>query len=173
VKLEQLLKSLEQGEHAPTERWNPPYCGELPMHIDANGQWLYQNSAIKRHELVKLFARVLVFENNDYFLVTPAEKVKISVADAPFIVTTWQQITRDAMSFFQLTTNVGQQFALSAEHGLVLKNQKIYAHCGRNLLAKVHRNVVYQWADIAQVKKQHGRDIYYIENAGQQFDLNT
>lgn len=173
MNLEQLLASIEQGRHAPTELWNPPYCGELPIHIDANGQWLYQNSPIKRQRLVKLFASVLVHENNEYFLVTPAEKVKITVADAPFIVTTWAQLADTSPTVIQVTTNIDQQFGLSTEHPLFIKNQQLYVDCGRNLTAKVHRNVVYQWAEIAALRHADAREIWFIESAGCQFDLNV
>ncbi|WP_339879067.1 DUF1285 domain-containing protein [Pseudidiomarina gelatinasegens] len=173
MKLEQLLESIEQGRHAPTERWNPPYCGELPIHIDADGNWFYQGSLIKRQALVKLFASVLVYEDKTFYLVTPAEKVKITVADAPFIVTTWQHVPNTEPPVIQLTTNIEQQFALSEQHPLIIKSDQLYVDCGRNLWAKVHRNVVYQWAEIARSRTQQGREIYSIESAGKQFDLNA
>ena len=172
MKLEQLLASLEQGQHAPTERWNPPYCGELPIEIDDNGEWHYQNSPIKRMPLVKLFARVLVHERDEYFLVTPAEKVKITVADAPFLVTTWQHLVVDGVAVIQVTTNIDQQFALSAQHPLMIRGDQLYVDCGRELLAKVHRNVVYQWAEIAKRRTDNSHEIWFIESAGEQFDLN-
>jgi Uncharacterized protein conserved in bacteria len=172
MRLEQILSSLEQGKHAPTERWNPPYCGEISIHIDEHGQWHYQGSPIKRERLVKLFASVLVHEYGDYFLVTPAEKVKISVADVPFMVVTWTQIAELTPPVIQVTTNIDQQFALSEQHPLVVRNEQLYVDCGRELWAKVHRNVVYQWAEIAHVQQRQGRDIYTIESAGIRFDLN-
>lgn len=172
MKLEQLLASIEQGQHAPTEKWNPPYCGELPIRIDANGQWLYQGSPIKRLPLVKLFASVLVHENDEFYLVTPAEKVKITVDDAPFIVTTWSEYRQSNTSVIQVTTNIDQQFGLSKQHPLLIKNQQLYVDCGRGLFAKVHRNVVYQWAEIARSRLEGDREIWFIESAGCSFDLN-
>ncbi|HAD48948.1 MAG TPA: DUF1285 domain-containing protein, partial [Idiomarina sp.] len=90
MSLEKLFEQLESTQHAPTEKWDPPYCGEIPLRIKANGDWEYQGSKINRQRLVNLFASVLTRENEDYFLVTPVEKVKIQVDDAPFIVTEWQ-----------------------------------------------------------------------------------
>lgn len=170
--LQQLLRSIEQGQHAPTELWNPPYCGELPIRIDANGQWYYQDSLIKRQALVKLFASVLVRENSDYFLITPAEKVKITVDDAPFVVTTWSQLGDAEQPIIQVTTNIEQQFGLSKEHPLFVRDEKLYVDCGRDLLAKVHRNVVYQWAEIAASRGEQGHEIWFIQSAGCRFDLN-
>lgn len=169
----QLLASLQQTKHAPTERWNPPYCGPIPIHIDEHGHWHYQNSLIKRQTLVNLFASVLVHEAGEYFLVTPAEKVKITVADVPFIVTTWQLIREQDMAVIQVTTNIGQQFALSQEHPLIVRDDIPYVDCGRELWAKVHRNVLYQWSDLAQLETTANGEQYFIESAGSKFYLTS
>ena len=79
MSLNDLAKQLESYRHAPTEKWDPPYCGEIPMLIDEHGQWLYQGSPISRTALVKLFASVLVCESGEYFLVTLEEKGRIGL----------------------------------------------------------------------------------------------
>ncbi|WP_417680923.1 DUF1285 domain-containing protein [Pseudidiomarina aquimaris] len=151
MQLQQLLKSLELRNHAPTEQWNPQYCGEIPLHIDANGKWFYQNSPIGRQRLVKLFASVLICENGEHFLVTPVEKVKISVADAPLMIVAWQQIDSEQGKVMQVTTNVDTQYPLSEDYPLVVKDQVPYVQLDHGLRAKVGRNVYYQWAELAKV----------------------
>ncbi|RUO47356.1 DUF1285 domain-containing protein [Pseudidiomarina aquimaris] len=151
MQLQQLLKSLELRNHAPTEQWNPQYCGEIPLHIDANGKWFYQNSPIGRQRLVKLFASVLICENGEHFLVTPVEKVKISVADAPLMIVAWQQIDSEQGKVMQVTTNVDTQYPLSEDYPLVVKDQVPYVQLDHGLRAKVARNVYYQWAELATV----------------------
>ncbi|MFC0446330.1 DUF1285 domain-containing protein [Pseudidiomarina halophila] len=151
MQLQQLLKSLELRNHAPTENWDPPYCGEIPIHIDSNGEWFYQNSRIKRQRLVKLFASVLVVEDGDYFLVTPAEKVKITVEDVPFIITGWQAVTTVEPQIIQVTTNIGTQYPLSDDYPLLVENAIPYVRLDHALKAKVHRNVYYQWVELAEV----------------------
>jgi len=147
MQLENLLKSLDQVKHAPTELWNPEHCGEVPIHINEKGEWLYQNSVIKRPALVRLFASVLVFEDGEYYLVTPVEKAQITVADVPFLVTQWQLLEDTEVPVLQVTTNLGDQIPISAAHPLQLRNKIPYVHVGRDLYAKVHRNVYYQWAE--------------------------
>ncbi len=149
MQLQQLLKSLELRNHAPTEQWNPQYCGEIPLHIDANGKWFYQDSPIGRQRLVKLFASVLVCENGEHFLVTPVEKVKISVADAPLMIVAWQQVESEQGTVIQVTTNVDTQYPLSKDYPLVVKQQVPYVQLDHGLLAKVARTVYYQWAEQA------------------------
>ncbi len=172
MNLAQLVQSIEQRRQAPTERWNPPYCGELPIHIDAKGRWLYQGSEIKRLPLIQLFASVLVKEQDDYFLITPAEKVKITVADAPFMITAWEQLDHEGIPIIQVTSNVEDSFAISAQHPLLMKNGEPYVDCGSGLLAKVHRNVFYQWSELAQSEDNNGEETWYLHSAGEKFPLS-
>ncbi len=69
----------------PVHLWNPPFCGDLDMRIARDGTWFYQGTPIGRPALVKLFSSILKRENGKYFLVTPVEKVGITVDDAPFL----------------------------------------------------------------------------------------
>lgn len=56
------------------------------IRIAADGTWYYQGTPINRMGLVKLFAGVLRRdEAGDYWLVTPAERGRIEVEDAPFV----------------------------------------------------------------------------------------
>ncbi|RUO57909.1 DUF1285 domain-containing protein [Pseudidiomarina insulisalsae] len=156
MQLKQLLESLELRHHAPTEQWDPQYCGEIPLHIDGEGNWFYQNSPIKRQRLIKLFASVLICKDGEHFLVTPVEKVKISVADAPLIVTQWQRVAADNQTVIQVTTNIDSKYPLSADYPLVLKEDLPYIQLDHGLLAKIHRNVYYQWAEIAEIDSASG-----------------
>lgn len=69
----------------PVHLWNPPFCGDLDMRIARDGTWFYLGTPIGRYELVKLFSSVLRKEKDRYYLVTPVEKVGITVDDAPFV----------------------------------------------------------------------------------------
>lgn len=63
-----------------------PFCGDFAMRIARDGTWFYQGTPIGRKPLVKLFASVLRREaDGDYWLVTPYERGRIVVEDAPFV----------------------------------------------------------------------------------------
>ena len=88
--LEAITRSVQAAprnrEAAPVHLWNPPYCGDIGLAIRADGTWLYRGSPITRRPLVELFASVLrKDEDGKTYLVTPAEKVDVAVADAPFL----------------------------------------------------------------------------------------
>ena len=69
----------------PVERWNPAYCGEIDMRIAADGTWHYMGTPINRPALVRLFSTVLRKDPERYVLVTPVERVGITVEDVPFL----------------------------------------------------------------------------------------
>ncbi len=117
--LEALLKEASQRGRPPVERWNPPYCGDVGMAIRADGTWLYQGSPIGRMPLVKLFASVLRRdEDGRHYLVTPAEKVDVHVADAPFLAVEMQVDGAGRSQSLVFRTNVDDIVACGPEHPL-------------------------------------------------------
>ena len=146
----------------PVDQWNPPYCGEINLQIKANGDWFYEGTIFKRLTLVKLLASVLKLEEDEYFLVTPVEKIKITVDDAPFVLTQWhwQDETQTTMV---VATNVGDEFILDANHPISLnESAELYVTVRRNLLAKIHRNIYYQWIALAtEVETNKGTELLF------------
>jgi len=63
----------------PVHLWNPPFCGDLDMRIARDGTWFYEGTPIGRPALVRLFSTILKREGDKFFLVTPVEKVGITV----------------------------------------------------------------------------------------------
>ncbi|OUR60888.1 hypothetical protein A9Q74_11605 [Colwellia sp. 39_35_sub15_T18] len=146
----------------PVELWDPDYCGEMDLQIKSNGDWYYAGTIFKRATLVKLLASVLKKEADDYFLVTPVEKIKISVEDAPFVLTEWHWQDEHKTTMV-VSNNIGDTFMLDDQHPLLItKAGGLYVTVRRNLLAKVHRNVYYQWADLAkEVSTTKGTELIF------------
>ena len=69
----------------PVHQWNPPDCGDLDIRIARDGTWFYLGTPIGRPELVRLFSTILRKDDDRFVLVTPVEKVGITVDDAPFV----------------------------------------------------------------------------------------
>jgi uncharacterized protein len=117
--LDAMLAAAKGDRLPPVEQWNPPYCGDIGMAIRADGVWMYQNSPIGRKPMVKLFSRILRRDaDGKYFLVTPAEKVDVAVADAPFLAVEMdvQGAGRDQILTFR--TNVDDVAICGPEHPL-------------------------------------------------------
>lgn len=132
----------------PVHLWNPPFCGNLDMEIRADGSWFYNGTPIGRPEMVRLFASILKREGNDYFLVTPVEKVGIRVVDAPFVA-----VDADIGAGIDFTTNVGDRVTAGPDHPIELRGTaeepRPYVHIRRGLWALIDRKTFYRLADAA------------------------
>lgn len=99
----------------PVHLWNPPFCGDLDMRIARDGTWFYEGTPIGRPGLVKLFSSILKKEGEKYFLVTPVEKVGITVEDAPFVAVDFEATGEGAGQVLSFTTHVGDTAVASAD----------------------------------------------------------
>ena len=99
----------------PVHLWNPPFCGDLDMRIATDGTWFYQSTPIGRPALVKLFASVLKREGDRYYLVTPVEKIGITVEDAPFLAVEMGCRTNGCGPVLHFRTNVDDWVACGAD----------------------------------------------------------
>ena len=109
----------QQAQARPVERWDPPWCGEIDMRIAADGSWHYRGSPIGREALVRLFASILRREpDGRHVLVTPVEKVGISVDDAPFLAVELFSEGEGRGQTLTFRTNVGDIVTAGADHPL-------------------------------------------------------
>lgn len=150
------IARLLQSEHSdgrslpPVHRWDPPFCGDIDMEIRRNGEWFYLGTPIKRAPLVRLFSTVLRRdEDGAYYLVTPVEKVRIRVEDAPFLITTVEQLTRDGVNYLVFRTQTGEVVIADHEHPIWLESRAggepaPYVHVRDRLHALIGRNAYYQ-----------------------------
>lgn len=147
-----LQQQLEKKQ-SPIEQWDPPFCGDIDIRIQADGQWLYQSSPIGRLALVRLFASVLVLESGEYFLKTPVEKVRIQVDDAPYLIQSWRWQTTEKGRILIAITNLNDEVMPGPDHQVTLRRYQEqwvpYVTLWRQLTARVSRNVFYQWVSEA------------------------
>lgn len=154
-------RSATKGGPAPVHLWNPPFCGDLDMRIARDGTWYYLGTPIGRFELVKLFSSVIRRDGDDYFLVTPAEKVGITVDDAPFVAVDFDVSNPGPDQILTFTTNVGDTVTAGPENPIrVTRDPKTgepspYVLVRTNLEALIDRKSFYRLIDIAS-HEQHG-----------------
>ncbi|OGO80456.1 MAG: hypothetical protein A2203_04140 [Chromatiales bacterium RIFOXYA1_FULL_46_5] len=176
--LKQLQLSLRRPHLAPIELWDPAFCGDIPIRIGRHGDWFYLDSKIQRPELVQLFASVLTRQQEQYFLMTPVEKVRIQVEDAAFVIVAVDQQQSDAETMLIVTTNLQQQLLIGAEYPLFLQVQPDgqllpYLQLWRGLTAKFSRAAYYQLVDMALPVQVNGKEILQIYSAGVCFELGA
>ena len=122
---------------------------KFPIKIKSNGEWLYQNTIIKKKALIKLFSSVLVADGKgNFYLETPAEKGKIQVEDSPFIIISFDIKSLNKNQEIIFKTNIGEEIVLSKKNFLFYKKYKQsfipYIVIRKNINAKILRSVYYQ-----------------------------
>ena len=138
----------------PVHLWNPPFCGDLDMRIARDGKWFYLGTPIGRPELVRLFSTILRRDGDAYFLVTPVEKVGITVDDAPFVAVDFESDGTGAAQTLRFETNVGDHVTAGPDHPIrVTRDPETgepspYVLVRANLEALIDRKSFYRLVDI-------------------------
>lgn len=112
------VKAAKSGELPPVHLWNPPFCGDIDMRIARDGTWHYEGSPITRPAMVRLFSTILRKDGDKYLLVTPVEKLGITVDDAPFVAVDFDVSGNAATRVLRFTTNVGDHVSAGPDHPL-------------------------------------------------------
>ncbi|MET0272639.1 MAG: DUF1285 domain-containing protein [Phenylobacterium sp.] len=135
----------------PVHLWNPAHSGEIDIVIKTDGRWVHEGGTIGREALVRLFSTVLRKDADGIYLVTPVEKLKITVEDAPFIATRVDRVG-EALRFL---TNVGDEVEAGPENAIRVEvgqdgEPRPYLHVRRGLEALISRPVFYELVEMAQ-----------------------
>lgn len=159
--------------------WQPAYCGDSEMRIARDGRWFYQGSEIARPALVQLFSRLLRCEGDQYFLVTPVEKLSITVDDAPFVSINVDVQGEGLQQLVYVTTNLGDTVLISAEHPLHVaidpdtQTPSPYLSIGDNLAVLLQRSDFYQLVDCAEERLVNGQRVLGILSQGEFYLLGA
>lgn len=154
----------------PVHLWNPAHVGDIDIVIRANGEWLHEGSVIGREALVRLFSTVLRKDPDGFCLVTPVEKMRITVEDAPFVAGAVER-RGEALVF---TTNVGDEVEAGPDNPIRVETDasgvpRPYVHVRRGLEALIARPVFYELVEMAG---EQGGELGVTSN-GAWFSLGT
>jgi hypothetical protein len=155
----------------PVHLWHPEHCGDIDIVIRADGTWMHEGSPIGRPELVRLFSTVLRLDPDGHHLVTPAEKLKITVEDLPFRAVAVRAEGGDLV----FTTDVGDEVVAGADHAIVVETDAATGeprprlHVRRGLEARIVRPVFYELVERAEAVG----DRLVVRSGEQAFDLGT
>lgn len=168
MSLESLVEQFSTRALPPVEKWQPTCERTIDMRIDRSGAWHYNGSVVDRTRMVALFSSVLRREGDQYFLVTPAEKLHITVELAPFVALLLDVADEGGSQVLRFTDNCGNQTVADEHHPLWLDDdseQLPYIVVRDNLPALISRSVYYQLADLlVEHQGSHG-----VWSAGQFF----
>lgn len=135
----------------PVHLWNPAHSGEIDIVIKSDGRWLHEGAAISREAMVRLFSTILRKDPDGIYLVTPVEKLKITVEDAPFVAV---RVDREGGDL-KFLTNVGDEVTAGPDHAIRVEvgedgEPRPYLHVRRGLEALISRPVFYELIDLAE-----------------------
>ena len=163
----------------PVHLWHPEHCGEIDIRIAKNGLWFHEGSPIGREPLVRLFSTVLRKDPDGFHLVTPVEKLKITVEDAPFLAVRVDREARQDGTVLRFLTNVGDVVEAGPEHWLRVETDTEtgepapYLHVRRGLEARLRRPVFYELVEMAEERDTpQGRQLAVCSN-GAWFSLGA
>lgn len=161
---------------SPVERWNPPFCGDIDMRIDADGTWFYMGTPIGRPALVRLFSSVLRRDPDRFVLVTPVERVGIAVADAPFVAVEMAVAGEGAGRTIAFRTNVDDLVDVGPDHPVRFEEEagggvKPYVLVRGGLWAKVTRALTYDLIDLGEERSEAGRAVFGLALGPQFFPI--
>ena len=161
----------------PVHLWNPPFCGDLDMRIARDGTWYYLGTPIGRAPLVRLFSTILRRDGDDYFLVTPVEKVGITVEDAPFVAVDFQVANPGPDQAITFETNVGDTAAAGPANPIrVVRDPETgepspYVLVRANLEALIDRKSFYRLVEIGTREPHDGALWFGLRSGGAFFPV--
>lgn len=161
----------------PVHLWNPPFCGDLDMRIARDGTWFYLGTPIGRAPLVRLFSTILRRDGDDYFLVTPVEKVGITVDDAPFVAVDFTVEGTGEAQVLTFTTNVGDETTANSEAPLRFKldpetgEPAPYVLVRANLEALIDRKSFYRLVEMGSHAPVNGTQFFGLWSGGTFFPI--
>jgi uncharacterized protein len=159
-----------RGE-GPAPSWNPPDCGDIDMRIAADGTWFYCGSPIGRAPLVQLFSSIMRKEGDRYVLVTPVEKVGITVDDAPFLAIEMRLEDAPDSPRLAFQTNVGDLVTVDGDHPLrfepgASEGVKPYVKVRGELWALVKRALFYDLVALGSTERVGTEDWFGVRSSG-------
>ncbi len=156
----------------PVHLWNPSRVGEIDIVIRKDGSWVHEGGVIGREALVRLFASILRKDPDGICLVTPHEKLRIRVEDAPFVAV---RVDR-AGAGLRFLTNVGDEVEAGPAHAIRVATEaggepRPYLHVRGGLEALIARPVFYELAEMAEARPAPGGAELGVESNGAWFPL--
>ena len=151
-----------------------PTLQDVGIRIARDGTWYHAGTAFQRPALVKLFASVLRrAEDGTYMLVTPVERGRVEVEDAPFVAVEMVVEGEGAGRTLRFRTNVDDWVTADADHPIRVETAagsdepSPYVLVRKGLEARIQRAVFYDLVELAE--EEDG--MLVVRSAGAVFPL--
>ncbi len=172
-----LIAQISKSGLPPVHKWNPEFCGDIDIRIARDGTWFYMGSPIGRRRLVRLFSTVLRKDSDgEHYLVTPVEKLRIAVEDAPFVVVEVQETGQGSEQKLCFRTKTEDVVPADADHPISVEvnedgQPSPYIEVRSGLMGLIARNVYYQLVELGVERTVGGKSVLGVWSCGQFFEL--
>ena len=172
-----LVAQISKSGLPPVHLWSPEFCGDIDIRIARDGTWFYMDSPIGRQRLVRLFSTVLRKETDgEHYLVTPAEKLRIEVEDAPFIIVELEETGSGKDQNLYFRTRTDDVILANSEHHIFVKTTDDgqpapYIEVRNGLMGLIARSVYYQLVELGVERNTDDRTVFGVWSSGEFFEL--
>jgi uncharacterized protein len=174
---ETLIRSIGDSPLPPVENWNPEYCGELDLLIKADGSWLYAGTPFTRRKMQLLFSRIIKKEADKFYLVTPVEKLAITVEWQPFTIIDFNIEHHNGKQVYEFLDNCDNTIKLTQPHQIEFSNYNNQSlPCilvRRNLFASFSRSCYYRLIESAQISSHNNIEQVSIQSNSNDFIIGA
>lgn len=153
-------------------------CGDFDIRIGRDGTWYYKGSPIGRPALVKLFASVLRRDGaGDYWLVTPVERGRLTVDDAPFVAVELGIEGAGRGQALSFRTNLDERVTADRDHPIRVAHDRAtgapspYVLVRPGFEARILRAVYYQLVEFGAEEAVAGDHLFGVWSRGAFFPL--
>jgi len=175
-----ISKQPESGIIPSPTRPDDDGCGDFGIRILHDGSWTYHGSPITRQPLVRLFASVLRRDAaGEFWLVTPVERGRIQVDDAPFVAVEVEVEGNDRDQILTFRTNLDDRVAADENHPIRIETDpasgapRPYVLIRDGLEARLARPVFYELVELGREESIDGSKAFGVWSNGKFFPLGS
>jgi hypothetical protein len=175
-----LAAQVQDQKLPPVERWNPPLSGDMDMRIARDGIWFHEGKPIERERLARLFSTILrCDEDGNHYLVTPVEKWRIQVDDAPFVAVLLDVTGQGEEQALHFTTNLGDRVTAGPEHPIQVEYRSAggepspYVQVRGRLRALISRSVFLELIELGTERQVDEQRLFGVCSQGVFFSLGS
>ncbi len=118
-----------------------PLCSEAPLfNVSTQGDWYYRGDRLP-NKFARLFLSILHCIEGQYYLITPAEKLRVTVTDAALIIVSYEQKDHT----FLLDSALETQHKVESREAFELNDEGIFLELERGIKAKLGRACYYHF----------------------------
>ena len=172
--------SSDSGTASDTQRLAEILTADIDIRIARDGTWFHEGGAIRRKPLVKLFAGILRRDDDGaYVLVTPVERRRIQVEDAPFVAVEATIAGEGKDQKVEFRTNVDDAVVAGPKHPIRVvidpetAEPSPYVLVRGGLEALIARPVYYQLVEAGRVLEAGRSEVLGIDSCGVFFVLGA